>query len=201
MATSIGAVLSSFDELEWWGDCANTFHEEQKQLVYAARMGLRADWNGAHPPTFDLENRAVLDIGGGPVSLLLKCVNLGACCDVLDPAAFPSWVADRYTAHHVTLHQERGENADAMPAASHDECWLYNVLQHADDPAKVIENARCWASVVRVFDWVGVDPYPGHPHRLEREQLDRWLGGSGFVARVDEAGAVGLAYYGVFSSI
>lgn len=192
--------MSSFDETAWWGDCASTLHEEQKQLVYAKRMGLRADWSGAHPPTFDLEGRSVLDIGGGPVSLLLKCVNFKEAT-VADPGEFPEWVIARYKHCGIHFSQKRGEDLAFSPGhGDFDEAWIYNVLQHVDDPARVIENARAWASTIRIFEWIDIDPYPGHPHRLTREGLDGWLGAPGFVANLDEHGCVGTAYYGVFSS-
>jgi hypothetical protein len=160
-------------------------------------MGLRAEWSGAHPPTFDIGSRSVVDIGGGPVSLLLKCVNLGRC-DVLDPGGFPAWVSDRYSAHQVTLISVPGETDVAALDGSYDEAWVYNVLQHVDDPAKVIENARRWASTIRIFEWIDVPPYPGHPHMLTRELLDEWLDGHGYVAQLDERGCVGTAYSGIF---
>jgi hypothetical protein len=186
----------SFDEAEWWADCANTLHEEQKQLVYATRMGLIANWSCAHPPEFDIEGRSVLDIGGGPVSLLLKCVNRGRCV-VVDPSDFPLWVFERY--RHCKIDFWHGPAEEITDEKLHfDEAWIYNVLQHVGDPAEVIERARKHASTVRVFEWIDIDPYPGHPHRLEREGLDEWLDGHGFVAQLNERGCVGTAYYGVF---
>lgn len=184
-------------ELEFWGDCANTWHEEQKQFVYANRMGLLSSWNCAHPPTYNIGGRSVLDIGGGPVSLLLKCINRGYCA-VVDPGEFPSWVNYRYAEcgieHWMTSGESlRGDRHDF------DEVWIYNVLQHVEDPALVVSNARAAAKKIRIFDWIEVDPYPGHPHRLEQDLLDEWLGSSGYVAQVNEKGACGKAYYGVFA--
>lgn len=160
-------------------------------------MGLLASWSGAHPPTFDIGGRSVIDIGGGPVSLLLKCVNRGRCV-VVDPADYPEWVFRRYEECGIELWHGRAEDIDGGP--HFDEAWIYNVLQHVDDPVLAIATARHHASVIRIFEWIGIDPYPGHPHRLEREDLDEWLDGMGYVAQVNENGAVGLAYYGVFQT-
>lgn len=184
-------------ELSFWGNCVNTFHEEEKQLVYAPRMGLQPIWDCAHPPIFDLQGRTVIDIGGGPVSLLLKCVNFSGV--VLDPAGYPDWVYARYAAHGIAYWQREGEGL-AGELAHFDEAWIYNVLTHAVDPAKVIANARGAADKIRIFEWVDIDPYPGHPHRLSKDELDDWLGSPGFVSQVSENGAVGKAYYGVFST-
>ena len=184
----------TFDETAWWSDCSNTFHEEQKQLVYAPRMGLRPDWGGAHPPTFDVENRSVIDIGGGPVSLLLKSVNRGRSV-VADPGEYPAWVRMRYQECGIEYWRT---NAEDISGYTFDEAWIYNTLQHVESPKRVIAVARELAYVVRIFEWIGLDPYPGHPHRLEKELLDEWLGSPGYTAKLNESGAVGQAYYGVF---
>lgn len=183
-------------EMEFWQDCANTFHEEQKQFVYAVRMGLVPIWDCAHPPTFDLRGRSVIDIGGGPVSLLLKCINRSASV-VVDPGDFPPWVYERYKHCGIDLWKGNAEEIDD-DLLSFDEAWIYNVLQHVQDPARVIEVARSHASIVSIFEWIDVPPYPGHPNILTRENLDEWLDGKGFVTELNESGAVGRAYYGVF---
>jgi len=186
--------MSVFDETAWWGDCANTWHEEQKQFVYAKRMGLQANWACAHPPTYDLEGHSVIDIGGGPVSLLLKCVNKGRAV-VADPGSFPEWVTERYSACGIEYWRTDGEDISGY---TFDEAWLYNCLQHVNDPDIVIARARELAPVIRLFEWIDIQPYAGHPHLLTEENLNHALQATGFTARVDESGAVGRAYYGVF---
>lgn len=192
------AVLS-FDEADWWGDCGSTFHEEQKQIVYARRMGLVPNWYVAHPPEFDLQGRSVVDIGGGPVSLLLKCVNRGRSV-VADPATFPDWVTARYEACGIEYWRMEGESP-SLSGYTLDEAWIYNVLQHVADPERVIANARGIAGTIRIFEWIDVAPYDGHPNTLKQSALNSWLDGVGYVAELNESGAVGRAYYGVFSTV
>lgn len=184
--------------MTFWADCSNTYHEEQKQLVYAPRMGLRPIWDCAHPPTFDLEGRSVIDIGGGPISLLLKCVSRGRSV-VADPAPWPNWVRQRYEECGIEFWSMEGES-ESITGYSFDEAWIYNVLQHVVDPLQVIANARSIARTIRIFEWIDIDPYAGHPHLLTEILLDAALEGKGFVARLAENGAVGSAYYGVFSA-
>ena len=189
--------MSTFDEQAWWGDCANTFHEEEKQLVYASRMGLWADWSGGHPPSFDCAGQSVLDIGGGPASLLLKCVDF-KCATVLDPGLWPGWVEARYLEHGVSYMRTPAESWH--PDRIYDEVWVYNTLQHVGDPEQVLAVARVAGKMIRLFEWIDIPPYPGHPHKLTKELLDEWLQGDGFIAELDERGAVGRAYYGVFTT-
>jgi len=186
-------------EATWWGDCANTYHEEQKQLVYARQMGLAADWNTGHPPTFHLDGKSILDLGGGPVSLLLKtdggAKGRGALA-VVDPARYPKWVGARYRAHGISLYEHEAETWRAE--RRYDEAWIYNVLQHVRDPEAVIETAAAQADRLRIFEWVNVPTDELHGHRLTKETLEEWIGAKGVVARFDESGAVGAAFFGIF---
>lgn len=185
--------MNDFNEVNWWGDCANTYHEETKQFVYALRMGLLPSHNGAHPPTYNLSGRSVVDLGGGPVSLLLKCVERGRST-VVDPGQYPSWVLERYQECGIEYRSERAED---FTDEGYDEAWIYNVLQHVDDPELVIKNARSAAKTIRIFEWIDIKPYAGHPHMLTKGMLDDYLGYPGFSSEVNENGAVGRAYYSV----
>lgn len=190
------ASTSSLDlERLWWGDCRSTFHEEQKQLVYARGMGLRADWDCGHPPAFEMGGAGVVDIGGGPVSLLLKCTNLGSSV-VVDPCAYPEWVLSRYDFSGIDYLQIPGEDLSVKDA--YDEAWIYNCLQHVEDPQLVVHNALRAAKYLRIFEWINIEPYEGHPQVLRETDLNRWVGGHGTIAYVNDSGAEGLAYYGVF---
>ena len=180
-------------ELGWWGDCVNTYGEETKQLLYAARMGLTTFHNGKSPFNFDLGGVSVLDIGGGPSSLLLKCTNVKG--KVIDPLRLPMWVLARYDSAGIDFERRRGED---LAEYGWGECWIYNVLQHAQDPALIIRNARKAARLIRLFEWIDMPINAGHPHILTETQLNEWLGGDGKVERLAECECYGLAYYGVF---
>jgi hypothetical protein len=191
-------------ELDFWGDCANTLGEELKQLVYARYMGLTVE-PGGPGPVINLKGKSVLDIGGGPVSLLLKCVNRGVCW-VVDPGDYPVWVSERYEFTGIGYDCNAGEALmdDALipQRTGWDEAWIYNVLQHVDDPELVLANARKAATLIRIFEWLDVPAYEGHPHELKADDLVSWLGWGSLkvdmVDHVDEYGAVGFAFFGAF---
>jgi hypothetical protein len=184
-------------EKDFWGDCCNTFAEEMKQLEYARRMQLM-------PDAFfriDARNKNILDIGGGPVSLLLKCYNLGDASRVLDPIRYPEWVYYRYSAHGIWTTTLSGEDAHSVPPIF-DEVWIYNTLQHCVDPEKIIANAKRAAPVLRIFEWVNFPPHPGHPHELKSQDLDRWIGSGGAnIEYLSTNGCYGMSYYGVFKHV
>ena len=182
-------------ERQWWGLCLNTYGEEMKQLLYADRMGLRTFHDGKSPFNIDLGGRSVVDLGGGPSSLLLKCHNRGRCV-VVDPCSFPDWVYARYEAAGIEVVRGRAEDADA---SGFDEAWLYNVLQHTDDPTAIVATARR-AGIVRVFEWIDTPSNIGHPHSLSEATLNSWLGEQGKVETLNgEATCIGKCYYGAFT--
>lgn len=182
-------------ENAWWGNCVQTFGEEAKQITYAHRMGLVNEPREGKWPVYDLRGSSVIDIGGGPVSMLLKCV--GGAGVVVDPCPYPDWVAERYAAADIDYVVAEGETYRHSYRSS--ECWQYNVAQHVVDPEALVASARANAYVLRIFEWIETETNVGHPHTLHAEELDRWIGGTGTVGFVEENGAVGLAYWGVFN--
>ena len=179
-------------EVAWWGNCINSWGEEQKQRHYAKCMGLAELSNSQFSFYYDLKDKSVLDIGGGPVSLLLKCVNRGST-KVADPAKYPDWVAARYEAAGIRYTYEKGE--DLNVDYGYKEVWIYNVLQHVIDPEVIIQYAyRAW-KIIRIFEWLEIGVAPGHPHNLLEDQMNEWLGGQG---KVNADVPRGKEYYGIF---
>lgn len=216
-------------ERGFWSDCANTFTEEIKQLSYGYKMGLTAYANAGKWPCYNLEGKHVLDIGGGPVSMLLKCENRGRC-RVVDPCPYPTWIRLRYMEVGIEYYSGKGEdiyspikgdeeynlikndelvngtwtNGRFYPTdhketvGQWDEVWIYNVLQHVEDPELIIKNAQVVSSVIRMFEWIDLPPHEGHPHELKEAELNKWLGGTGTTEWLNENNCYGRAYYGVF---
>ena len=184
-------------ERKWWSDCCNTFTEETKQLTYAYKMGLSCYASYGKWPCYNIDRANVLDIGGGPVSLLLKCENRGSC-RVIDPCSYPMWVHSRYAEAGIDYQRVRGE--DLRPDERWDEVWIYNVLQHTEQPDLIIEKARLVAPLIRIFEWIDIPPHEGHPQELTESGLNEWLGGKGTTEWLDENGCYGRAYCGIFST-
>jgi hypothetical protein len=176
-------------EADYWGDCCNTFDEDQKHYVYAKYMGLEQVGYG-----FNVHNKTILDIGGGPSSILLKTVNL-KYGKVYDPIRYPYWTVDRYLSKKISVAIEYGENVSEF---GWDEVWIYNCLQHTTDPQLIINNVKRAAKVLRIFEWVNIPPHDGHPHMLTQDLLNSWIGKSGNTVNLSESGCFGHAYFGVF---
>jgi SAM-dependent methyltransferase len=148
-------------EKVFWDNCVNTCSEESKQLAYAKCMGL----GSGSESVIDARNKKILDVGGGPVSLLFKTQNL-LYGKVIDPIEYPLWVQLRYKEAKIDYVRAKGEDINEE---YYDEVWCYNVLQHVIDPTTVLRNAINAVDrggILRVFDWIDIFPYRLHPHML-----------------------------------
>lgn len=175
-------------ESNWWGDCLDTVGEEIKQRTYNRLMGLTSYG-------YDLKGKSVIDVGGGPVSLLLKYKNRGICA-VVDPLKVPNWVVQRYYENNIVFYNEPAEGFKCT--AIYDECWIYNCLQHTENPKQIINNALEYSRIIRIFEWVNTPISDGHIHTLKEVEINKWLGGEGKVEEINENGCIGFCYYGVF---
>lgn len=186
-------------EKEWHGDCVNSFHEERKQFVYANRMGLdEFKYDDFGRINYNFGDRTVIDIGGGPYSLLLK--SSAKFRTVVDPCQYPDWVLARYKETGIYFCKVPAEtiNIFDLKVKQYDIALIYNCLQHVIDPEKIIANVRKIAKEIRIFEWIDHGVSAGHLHNLKEDKLNLWLHGRGKVEQVNEIGCRGKAYYGIF---
>lgn len=184
-------------EKQWWDNCVNTYNEEIKQLQYASLMGLdqfkEVISRIGQGFQFNLRGKSILDIGGGPISLLLKCVNFSKAV-VVDPCKFPDWVLERYKAHNIEFINKPGEEIDLQ---GFDEVWIYNVLQHVIKPGEVLKRTKKAGKIIRIFEWINTGGSAGHPHNLTSAWLDKYFNGK--LQKLNgENGCYGTAYVDVY---
>ena len=184
-------------EKAFWGDCCNTLDEEAKHYVYARLMGIPLYCPGGSISCgFSVGKKSILDLGGGPVSMLLKTKQFTKA-KVVDPITYPKWTAERYAAHGIELQVAKAEQ---ICESGWDEVWIYNCLQHVDDPELILHNALQAGKIVRIFEWIDIPAHDGHPHELTRKNLYLWLGTKGNTVNLSESGCYGHAYFAVRTS-
>lgn len=181
-------------EKEWWSTCQNTVWEDVKQMNLAPYLGLKIIPNEYTNYRIPMNGEKVLDIGGGPSSILLKCENIKGT--VVDPCDYPKWVADRYKEAGIEYIKIMGE--DIPTNAKYDITLIYNCLQHTYLPEQIIKNALAISKEVRIFEWINTGTNAGHPYSFTREQLEGWLGGRGQVVNLNSGGLHGQALTGIF---
>jgi len=182
-------------EQKWWGDCTDTKDEEEKQYVYAKHMGINVSENREYYVDCS-EPISVLDVGGGPVSMLLKTKNLKKGT-VLDPSTYPEWIMKRYEFNNIDYLQIAGENY-CPENVLYDEVWIYNCLQHVQNAEQIIKNIKKITKKLRIFEWIERGACVGHPINLTKSDLENWIGQEGTVTYFQEPYVEGYAFSGVF---
>ena len=182
-------------EKVWHSNCVNSYGEETKQFTYAKKMGLRLAPNEKTPYNYSFNGESVVDLGCGPYPIFLKCQGLSKMVGV-DPCPYPDWVYSRFKEANIISVRISGE--EFITNDIFDECWIYNLLQHVQNPELVIRNALRVSKILRLFEWIENGISPGHPQNLTEKDLNKWLGGNGKVEIINENGCVGKCYYGIF---
>ena len=179
----------------WHDNCANSYQEESKQITYAKRMGLNPVGTQERYPVIDFHNQSVIDIGGGPYSLLLKGVNLKGT--VVDPLDIPQWCVDRYKASGIEFIQEKAED---YCKGHYDVGLIYNVLQHTEKPEKIIQNMRKMCTVIYIHEWLDTPVSDGHIQTITEVQLNKWLDTKGMTGNEKWGDKDQPYYYGIYIS-
>lgn len=152
---------------------------------------------GEQWPVYQVAAHSILDVGGGPVSPLLKTVNLQRGV-VIDPGDYPDWTRHRYAHCGIEAIRCRAEDWLFETEQRFDEAWCMNVLQHVVAPERIVLGMRRVARRIRIFEWIDMPPSLGHPHTLHADDLNDWLSDKGTTEKINENGAVGHCYYGQF---
>lgn len=192
-------------EAGYWGDCLGwvTWIEFCKQEMYGRELGLFADFGDGMQGEFDMQGKSVLDVGGGPLSMTLRCTRAGRLT-VVDPCRWPPSAMRRYRNYGIEFIQAAGEEIDQVlsPVVHYDEVWIYNVLQHVRDPEAILQAVRPFGDLLRIFEWVWIPADDCHPHVLTPEGLKKWLAWADPVItreqRLQEFGANATAFCGIF---
>jgi len=195
-------------ERDWWGleRDRRWEDEERKQLTYARMMGIASvEITGAAiegGPIVSIERldakmkfyakgARILDIGCGPISMMLRCIDLGVPSVGIDPLAVSEATRKTYADRRIVFLNEKIETVasreprgsaypDVLAAYRFDEVWVYNCLQHVEDLPLVLKVMGMAAPAIRLFEWVDLGKCPGHPQNLTEDLFlaafpgDRW---------------------------
>ncbi len=158
-------------ELASWMSSMDNFDlqksgEVKKQDTYITLMYLSFDETNK----INLNGKNIIDIGGGPNSILLRSYNFNKAV-VVDPLNYPQFIIKRYNDNNISFIKDKGENViNYYKNKEFDECWIYNVLEHVQCPEILLRNINSFAKILRIFEWLELPPREGHPHSIN-EQL------------------------------
>ena len=168
-------------EKEAWGSeiyLSPNNGEVRKQNSYAVYMGLskpedQLTISATDGLNIDLKNKSVLDVGCGPVSMLLRSSNFNRAVGV-EPLDYGTEVDKAYSSRGIELLKIPAEEM-SFSALEFDEVWMYNVLQHTYDPETILQNIKGVGKVLRIFEWINTNVAQGHPQVMTERDFGRVL--------------------------
>ena len=155
-------------EKECWGNdifLSDENGEQIKQNQYAIEMDIIKS-DSEFP--IDLKGKSVVDIGCGPISLLLRSKNFERAVGV-EPLFYSDKVDDEYSKRNVELLRIPAEDINVDSIGNFDEVWMYNCLQHVMSPSEIIDKIQKIGNKIRIFEWINIEAHEVHPHMLTEE--------------------------------
>ena len=113
----------------------------------------------------NLLGKKVIEIGPADIPALSFCKHIGESY-IIEPMA--SGLLKRF---NIPIIQEPAENVDFIG----DEVWMMNLLQHVQDPFKIVEQAKK-SKIVRWFEPVNYGIDECHLWNLTHEMFKDWFG-------------------------
>lgn len=189
-------------ELKYWQRPRVVWGEHDKQLSYFEHMKMWEDF-GIADFELDMKDKSVLDIGCGPASSLLRMTN-AACLSGIDPIEYGAAARRRYTAFGIDYRVSPAENLDREfgEHSMFDLTLCYNVLQHPENPEKIVKQMIHHSREIRIFEWLWIPTDNEHLWMLTPDMLLNWFQGCKIkymaTPRVTECGCTASAFVGIF---
>lgn len=153
---------------------------------------------------FDLKNKVIVDMCGGPSSLLLRCKNFKRAM-IIDPGDFPDFIVNRYKENNIEILKIPAEEFDykileEYKENHHIETWFYNALAHCFQPYIILKNAMENSNIIRMIEGCNMGINIQHPQNLTQEEFEEILGQRGIMVEPNDPSPSprGLHFVGVF---
>jgi len=133
-------------------------------LQYFEHLGIHLDQQG----------KTICEIGPADFPALGYCHNYGKSY-IIEP--MHSEILQEYfikACNDLILLQAKAESC--LHQIKVDEIWLMNVLQHTQDPDKIIWKAKRAANIIRYFEPINFGTDPAHLHNFTLEYFEKKLG-------------------------
>jgi hypothetical protein len=172
----------------------------------------------------DFRNKNIIDVGGGPTSILLrgnggskrtseelknswtqtgsvKSLNVGV---VIDPLNVAEYVKIRYEHFGVRFINEPAENIDKFYNERNffDDCIIYNCLQHVINPLEILDKVSKVSKVIRICEPINVPTDEMHLHMFDVKYFTNFFTSDRFECIKSGTCFIGCDhFYGIFKVI
>lgn len=143
----------------------------------------------------DLKGKSVIEIGPGRISSLLFCENYSDSY-IIEPTEYEG-IEHLYSDPKLHIIKKTAEEWDFEKV---DEVWLFNLLQHVQDPDLLISKCKKNSTIIRFFEPLDLPTDNEHPFTFNLNDFNEYFGESVKIYKsIGEPGFHGAdCVYGVY---
>jgi hypothetical protein len=197
-------------ESEFWHLYTAEVDTLKYQEQYMDALGIRDDYFHAPDNSLNMSGLNILDVGGGPSSILLRTNNLRGNQHngikngvVIDPLIITEHQKLRYEYYGIEYIQDQSENIDKYYSEEgyFDECIIYNCLQHVLDPIKILDKITFISKRIRIAEPLNIPTDNMHLHMFSKKYFDDYFSEDKFDIHHNGVEIIGSCshYIGLFS--
>jgi ubiquinone/menaquinone biosynthesis C-methylase UbiE len=201
---------ANVDESAYWEIFTCEVETLKHQDIYMQALGITQDYYYEPDRSLNMSGLNVLDVGGGPASILLRTnnnlpnrphdgLNKGV---VIDPVMITDHQKMRYDFHDIEFIEDQAENIDKYYSEKgfFDECFIYNCLQHVVDPLKILDKITAVSKRIRIAEPLNVPTDHMHLHMFTENYFDEYFSQDRFTCHDKTITAIGSCnhYVGLF---
>jgi hypothetical protein len=197
-------------ESEYWQIYTCEVETLKSQEEYIDAMDIRSDFFHKPDNSLNMSGLNVLDVGGGPSSILLRTnklrgnqhsgVNTGV---VIDPLVITDHQKLRYDYFGINFIQDLSENIDKYYSEKgfFDECFIYNCLQHVVDPIEILDKISYISKKIRIAEPLNIPIDNLHLHSFNENYFNDYFKEEKFKTIKTDIKKIGSCYHyvGIFS--
>ena len=119
----------------------------------------------------DLAGKKIMEIGPGRISGLLFCSNYNTSY-VVEPTEYDG-IDHLYVNKKIEIIKERLEDA-VLPDV--DEVWIFNLMQHVQDPDLLVKKCKEKSKIIRFFEPIDLPTNTEHPFTFSKNDFVEYFG-------------------------
>jgi hypothetical protein len=119
----------------------------------------------------NLSGKSVVEIGPARIAGLLFCTNYSKSY-IIEPTPYEG-IDYLYENKNIEIIKEKAESCN-FPYV--DEVWIFNLMQHVQDPDKLIEICKKHSKIIKFFEPIDLPTNNEHPYSFSLEDYKNYFG-------------------------
>lgn len=196
-------IANHYESGHWEKFTAEVDTLSVSQPQYMESLSIKNDYFESGDLSLNFNGLKVLDVGGGPSSILLRS-NKGHCelhdgfseGVVIDPVKITEHQKIRYEYFGIRFIQDMAENITNYYNEKHfDECFIYNCLQHVEDPIKILDGITKVSKKIRIAEPIHIPMDKCHLHTFTEDYFANYFDRDNWEIQMQNIANIGVPHY------